>query len=83
MNFESHMFILQQNKHTIHELNQTNFKKYRKKFWVVFNLGFARVTGRARRGFGRVEKSRGSALDGEWRGSDDERRTPATNGELR
>jgi hypothetical protein len=73
------MFILQQNKHTIHELNQ-KIQKYTNKFRIVFNLGFVRVMGGST-GFDRVEKSRGSASDGGWHGSGDERRTPATNGE--
>jgi hypothetical protein len=43
--------------------------KIHKLIWVVFNLGFVRAMGRTRRGFGRVEKSRGSTSDGGWRSS--------------
>jgi hypothetical protein len=40
------------------------FIKYKKLIWVVFNLGFVRATGRVRRGFGRVKRSRGLTTDG-------------------
>jgi hypothetical protein len=46
MNFGSHMFILQQNKHTIHELNQKNFKNTQINFGSSSTLGsYVRVTG--------------------------------------
>jgi hypothetical protein len=52
------------------------FYKIHKIIWVVFNLRFMRATGRVRRGFGRVEKSRVSTTDGECV-------APATNCGLR
>jgi hypothetical protein len=63
------------------------FYKIHKIIWVVFNLGFVRVTTMDRRVFGRVEKSRARlrTVDGvaptNSTGSGDERQTPATNGE--
>jgi hypothetical protein len=39
MYFGSHMFILQQNKHTIHELNQKNFEN------TQINLGLSSTLG--------------------------------------
>jgi hypothetical protein len=50
INYGSHVFILQQTKYTIHELNQKVFYKIYKIIWVVFNLGFVRATERVRRG---------------------------------
>jgi hypothetical protein len=49
INCGSHVFI-QQTKYTIHESNKRVFYKIYKIIWVVINLGFARVTGRVRRG---------------------------------
>jgi hypothetical protein len=50
INYGSHVFILQQTKYTIHELNQKVFYKIYKIIRVVINLGFARATGRVRQG---------------------------------
>jgi hypothetical protein len=50
INYGSHVFILQQTKYTIHELNQKVFYKIYKIIRVVINLEFARATGRVRRG---------------------------------
>jgi hypothetical protein len=68
------MFILQQNKHTIHERNRTNFKN------TEVILGRLQPWVRAcdedgSTGFDRVEKSRDSASDGGCV-------APAMNGEL-
>jgi hypothetical protein len=87
----SHMFILQQNKHTIHELNQKNFKNTQliwgclppwvlacagKWRWLVKEVGRAREAGRGPR----RRAGSGGASSGELR------RTPASRargGELR
>jgi hypothetical protein len=45
INYGSHVFILQQTKYTIHELNQKVFYKIYKIIRVVINLEFARATG--------------------------------------
>jgi hypothetical protein len=66
INCGSHVFILQQ---LNIQSNQKYFIKYTNLIWVVFNLGFVRVTERVRRGFGWVEKSRGSTTNGGWRSS--------------
>jgi hypothetical protein len=50
INYGSHVFILQQTKYIIHELNQKVFYKIYKIIRVVINLEFARATGRVRRG---------------------------------
>jgi hypothetical protein len=50
INYGSHVFILQQTKYTVHELNQKVFYKIYKIIRVVINLEFARATGRVRRG---------------------------------
>jgi hypothetical protein len=50
INYGSHVFILQQTKYTIHELNQKVFYKIYKIIRVIINLEFARATGRVRRG---------------------------------
>jgi hypothetical protein len=48
INYGSHVFILQQTKYTIHELNQKVFYKIYKIIRVIINLEFARATGRVR-----------------------------------
>jgi hypothetical protein len=81
------VFIIQQTKYTTHESNQKALYKIHK-----INLGRHQPRVRAcdgdgSTGFGRVKKSRGSTTDGEYvapansAGSNDERQTPATNGE--
>jgi hypothetical protein len=73
------VFILQQTKYTIHESNQKYFEN------TQINLGRPQPWIRAcdrndSTGFDRMEKSRGSVFGWRVRGSDDERRTSATNG---
>jgi hypothetical protein len=80
MNFGSHMFILQQNKHTIHELNQKNFKNTQINFGLSSTLGsrlcremeIARQGGWPSKGSGQGSSTSG----GLWRG-----RAPANSGE--
>jgi hypothetical protein len=72
------MFILQQ---LNIQSNQKYFIKYTNLIWVVLNLEFARVTGRVRRGFGRVKRSRGSVFGWRVRGFVDELRVPVNSGD--
>jgi hypothetical protein len=80
MNFGSHMFILQQNKHTIHELNQKNFENTQINFGLSSTLGsrkrtemeIARQGGRPSKGSGQ-----GSSTSGGLRWG----RAPANSGE--
>jgi hypothetical protein len=76
MNFGSHMFILQQNKHTIHELNQKTFENTQINFGLSSTLGsylrremeIARQGGRWVRKAGRGPRRRAGSGGGElWR----------------
>jgi hypothetical protein len=78
INYGSHVFILQQTKYTIHELNQKVFYKIYKIIRVIINLGFTRATGRVRRGSAGWRKA-GARL----RTADVDCVAPATNCGLR
>jgi hypothetical protein len=82
INCGSHVFI-QQTKYTIHESNQKVFYKIYKIIWVVINLGFARATGRVRRGSAglRAGLDYGRRMARVW--SDDELRAPVNSGDER